>query len=833
VYLNAQPTKVAILDFENTSGKTEYDALGKAMSSMLITDLSNNIHPKKVEIFERSQLNKLLEEQKLQKSKNFDAKTAVDFGKLSGVNYVFVGSVFVMDGNCNITSKLVDVQTSKIILSKEANGKIETWLQLKSQLAEAIAIQLNNPITLDPSYKDQSTTLSTINQYGKIVTTMDQGDVDKAEQMRSLFEETNPDFKYFSEIKDEIERLKQRVSELENVTDILTDNFDLGDKAEMKKDFKSAIKYFEKFINNPGNQGHVENKKLYAYSKLARCQFLTGDYTNAIINSQKAQLIYKFFPEVNETELMSLIKLEKHSEAENKFNFIVDSLTWRNEQNFRLHERNKSLVWQSIDGINFGLLPEFNVNDEDENTWLYYALQNYEYGSPPENEAKIKKILSENTLKLSKLKNKLSQYEKIEKTLLELNEPLIFSSDQILNFYNLSLIYGDELRQKGEHEKYQIHLIKEIKRMERFGVWIPQCSFRVPIGENSELKKTSEEYKRILWELGLENSGEEFTNDFKTIYGKFILKYFILLLEKNKIQDAAYLYQSFLKESVLDKESYFYNYYWDIILGLRTISNSRSPLFYKEFEKKIETMVLQSLKKDKNLISIWSKVKSNEIIINSGKITLDIDFDIWKSIVWSENIGLIEDGLGNTIKLANNENKHIYSRDSIPAFIFKDFDESMPYTNYDKLYNFWALKILIQNPPKGWRVAGIEDYFDVLGITKEYYCEEAAAEYLKKYPNARGLGAQGHYRAVGKDKGLIWNSQACIKAGKVEVEFLITSESTLSNMDLFSNLNIWTADKVKDSTNYNFIQFKNGIGMQIIDGDTKEGYYNIRMVKTN
>ena len=94
---NAQAIKVAILDFENTSGKTEYDALGKAISSMLITDLANNIHPKKVEFFERSQLNKLLDEQKLQKSKDFDAKTAVDFGKLSGVNYVFVGSVFVLD----------------------------------------------------------------------------------------------------------------------------------------------------------------------------------------------------------------------------------------------------------------------------------------------------------------------------------------------------------------------------------------------------------------------------------------------------------------------------------------------------------------------------------------------------------------------------------------------------------------------------------------------------------------------------------------------------------------------------------------------------------------
>jgi TolB-like protein len=237
----AQPAKVAILDFENTSGKTEYDALAKAISSMLITDLANNIHPKKVEFFERSQLNKLLDEQKLQKSKNFDAKTAVDFGKLSGVNYVFVGSVFVLDGTCNFSSKLVDVQTSKILLAKDVSGTIVNFLQLKSQLAEAIAIQLNNPITLDPSYKDQSTTLSTINQYGKILTTMDQGDAEKADQMRSLFEETNPEFKYFNDIKEDIEELKRQVVKNTKDIEVLKASGDLVLNATSFSEFKNNL----------------------------------------------------------------------------------------------------------------------------------------------------------------------------------------------------------------------------------------------------------------------------------------------------------------------------------------------------------------------------------------------------------------------------------------------------------------------------------------------------------------------------------------------------------------------------------------------------------------
>jgi hypothetical protein len=189
-----------------------------AISNMLITDLANNIHPNKVEFFERSQLNKLLDEQKLQKSINFDSKKAVDFGKLSGVNYVFVGSVFVLDRTCNFSSKLVDVQTSKILLSKDVNGNIEDFLKLKTQLAEAIANQLNYPITLDPAYKDLNTTLATLNQYGKILSTMDGGDMEKAEQLRSMLEETNPDFKYFAAIKADIEELKKQVAK--NTADI-------------------------------------------------------------------------------------------------------------------------------------------------------------------------------------------------------------------------------------------------------------------------------------------------------------------------------------------------------------------------------------------------------------------------------------------------------------------------------------------------------------------------------------------------------------------------------------------------------------------------------------
>jgi len=280
----AQSIKVAILDFENTSGKTEYDALGKAMSSMLITDLGDKIHPKKVEFFERSQLNKLLDEQNLQRSKNFDAKTAVDFGKLSGVNYVFVGSVFVMDGNCAITSNLVDVETSKIVLSKEANGKIETWLQLKSQLAEAISVEFNNPITLEPSYKDQTTTLATLNQFGKVLSIMDEGDFEKAEQFITVFEETNPDFRYFKNLSEEIIKLQKEIKVIkERLADVMEPEKIAIDLINQNREIDKALEYLDVFdsrVNYANAYG--ETKKLFVCYQKARAYYRLGDFKKSM-----------------------------------------------------------------------------------------------------------------------------------------------------------------------------------------------------------------------------------------------------------------------------------------------------------------------------------------------------------------------------------------------------------------------------------------------------------------------------------------------------------------------------------------------------------------------
>jgi hypothetical protein len=88
----SQQIKVAIVDFDNTSGIAKYDGLGKAMSSILISDIEANVSPKRLQLVERSQINKILKEQNFQKTSSVDKASTVKIGKLLGVKYLSISN---------------------------------------------------------------------------------------------------------------------------------------------------------------------------------------------------------------------------------------------------------------------------------------------------------------------------------------------------------------------------------------------------------------------------------------------------------------------------------------------------------------------------------------------------------------------------------------------------------------------------------------------------------------------------------------------------------------------------------------------------------------------
>ena len=96
-----EPKKnVAILYFDNYTGASDYDPLGKGIASMMISDLSS---VKEIQLLERDRMQDLIKEVDNQHTKYFDSTTAVKVGKMVGVEYVVVGAFATVTPRCGST----------------------------------------------------------------------------------------------------------------------------------------------------------------------------------------------------------------------------------------------------------------------------------------------------------------------------------------------------------------------------------------------------------------------------------------------------------------------------------------------------------------------------------------------------------------------------------------------------------------------------------------------------------------------------------------------------------------------------------------------------------
>lgn len=132
-YFKDKPLKIAIVDFnyefegEGTKGATKYVSAGKdgghVISNILASELNNMDG---FQILERSEIEKLLDEQKLQVSGVIDESSAVEIGKMIGADAVILGDVTdylewtntgVVGSTVTFSARLVDIESSQMMLS--------------------------------------------------------------------------------------------------------------------------------------------------------------------------------------------------------------------------------------------------------------------------------------------------------------------------------------------------------------------------------------------------------------------------------------------------------------------------------------------------------------------------------------------------------------------------------------------------------------------------------------------------------------------------------------------------------------------------------------------
>lgn len=129
-----RPT-VAVLYFDYAGPDDQMAVLRKGLAQMLISDLSAQ---DAATLVERSRLEEVLAELKLNQTAHIDPKSASKLGKLLGARYLVLGSYFVMMNTLRADARLVEVETGKVLDSTGKSGPPEDFLTVEQALSAAL-----------------------------------------------------------------------------------------------------------------------------------------------------------------------------------------------------------------------------------------------------------------------------------------------------------------------------------------------------------------------------------------------------------------------------------------------------------------------------------------------------------------------------------------------------------------------------------------------------------------------------------------------------------------------------------------------------------------------
>lgn len=155
VPVEIQPTQVklvgermalAVLPFQTAGLGTEMGEIN-VVEQMMTTFYNLN----RFKLFERSQLERILEEQKLGMSGVLDASTAAEIGKGIGVDAIVIGTVTRAGRNIGIDARLIDTETAQIITAQDELSANTTIAELKEMIGR-LAMKISNDLPLVEGY---------------------------------------------------------------------------------------------------------------------------------------------------------------------------------------------------------------------------------------------------------------------------------------------------------------------------------------------------------------------------------------------------------------------------------------------------------------------------------------------------------------------------------------------------------------------------------------------------------------------------------------------------------------------------------------------------------
>lgn len=186
---------LAIMDFSNASldERERFAPLQLSLPDLIRFQVDGTTDLK---VVERERIQWILDELEFQRDSDIvDQATAVQTGRVLGVNAVLFGSYMVFDGQMTLSSRLVSVETSEILLTAQVQGEASAFSSLIVDLSTQLSEALNASFREGADAEAQPQSLDAMLAYSEGLAALERGNYalahDKFEEATTL----DPDYR--------------------------------------------------------------------------------------------------------------------------------------------------------------------------------------------------------------------------------------------------------------------------------------------------------------------------------------------------------------------------------------------------------------------------------------------------------------------------------------------------------------------------------------------------------------------------------------------------------------------------------------------------------------
>jgi len=150
--INGIRPNLAVFTFDEITPQQPEQGWGASLAEMLTTALINS---GSYRLIERTQLQKVLEEQALGQSGALDAETAVVVGKIMNIDAIVVGSISALANAMEADARILNVETGEAIAAAHSRAASADELR---QMAEALAKNIATQVGAVPAHAPADST---------------------------------------------------------------------------------------------------------------------------------------------------------------------------------------------------------------------------------------------------------------------------------------------------------------------------------------------------------------------------------------------------------------------------------------------------------------------------------------------------------------------------------------------------------------------------------------------------------------------------------------------------------------------------------------------------